>query len=492
MDDSESTNTPPKICTSTDTYHDLDIILGYGIPTIHYLTDSVEKPPCPMNGLDCFDPTNTHHIQWKETVFEQYDKNASYKVFTKPIPISTLPPNVDILHSVLAPSVKPTNILSIWKVGLRHCVNGKPLKGNAQYDPTFAPTVSSLFFRFQLCYSAAHQFRDKPGDCSNAFQCTCEPDISKRIFYCLPPYYLIWWNSRYPTTPLDPSDGPFVLQSSQNIQGTPHAANRWKQNLDQHLTKIEYINNNVDKEFYTHHRNGKLVAMLSSTVNNFYLSSIDKNFENDFFQYMSSVFDITSPANTNEIDFLSLRIRRSDKGTSVDQTNYIYRNILSTYFSPGDTVAVIDTPICAKPTYESELGNRPPIPLSELEEYERKYKGPYNVTIGKLLHIQQWTRPDINYAISRLAVFLKAPTAMAFEALNHLLEYTYHHLHEPIFYPSRRLPPDEIITYNWSSSQQTKYSTFGSFVMYSDSAFANILPHRRSITSLLVEIFHLT
>ena len=113
MDDSESTNIPNKIYTSTDTYQDLDTILGYGIPTIHYLTHSVEKPSRPMNGLDCFDPTNTHHIQWKETIFEQYDKNASYQVFTKPIPISTLPPNVDILHSVLAPSVKPTNIPSI-------------------------------------------------------------------------------------------------------------------------------------------------------------------------------------------------------------------------------------------------------------------------------------------------------------------------------------------------------------------------------------------
>ncbi len=31
-----------------------------------------------------------------------------------------------------------------------------PLKGQAQYEPPFAPRVSQLFFRFQLCYSAAH------------------------------------------------------------------------------------------------------------------------------------------------------------------------------------------------------------------------------------------------------------------------------------------------------------------------------------------------
>ena len=74
-----------------------------------------------------------------------------------------------------------------------------------------------------------------------------------------------------------------------------------------------------------------------------------------------------------------------------------------------------------------------PIPPSELHEYEKQFKGPFNVTVWKLLHVQQWTCPDINYAISRLVVFLKAPTAMAFEALDHLVQYLYHHMHEPFF-----------------------------------------------------------
>ena len=131
--------------------------------------------------------------------------------------------------------------------------------------------------------------------------------------------------------------------------------------------------------------------MLSTTVDDFYLSSIDKQIEDIFFQYKSSVFYITSPSDTIKIDFLSLQIYRSKFGTSLDQTHHIYKNILSGYFEPGHTTKNIDTPIQVDPMFEHDLANSTPSSPEELRHYEDRYKGPYNVTIGKLLHIQQWT-----------------------------------------------------------------------------------------------------
>ena len=157
------------------------------------------------------------------------------------------------------------------------------------------------------------------------------------------------------------------------------------------------------------------------------------------------------------------------KGTSLDKTYHIYKIILSSYFLFDHVARIVDTHICAKSMYETNLANAKPLSTSELQKYEEQYNGPFNVTIGKLLHVQQLTGPDVmNYTISRLAVFLKAPTTMAFEVLNHLMECSYQHISEPIFYPSQPLIPEEIITYNWSLLQQTSYSTFVSFVTYSD------------------------
>ncbi len=104
---------------------------------------------------------------------------------------------------------------------------------------------------------------------------------------------------------------------------------------------------------------------------------------------MSIAFNILSQTNTNEIDFISLQIHRSDKGTSIDQMYHNYKNILSLYFSPCHVTKIVDTPIRANPTNEADLANS--IPLSPIE----------------LHHIEQWTCPGLNYVIS-LINFLKA------------------------------------------------------------------------------------
>ena len=271
------------------------------------------------------------------------------------------------------------------------------------------------------------------------------------------------------------------MQAAQNIQGTPHAGNRWKQNSDRQLTTHGYICNNVDNAFYTYHIQGNLVAMLSTTVDDFLLSFKTDIICDNFFQFMGDAFDITTPEFQYELKFLSLHIYQSEHGISIDQTRYIYTNTLSDWFNNDTDIKRHDNPINAHPTYKYKLSESTPLSPEELEAYENTYHGAYNQTIGKILHIQQWTRPDLNYAISRLAVFSKSPTAIAFQALDHLMSYLHHHMHEPIFYPPKPVGPDKLITYCWSKHQTTTYTTKSTFIYHVDAAFANILPDRRSM-----------
>ena len=69
---------------------------------------------------------------------------------------------------------------------------------------------------------------------------------------------------------------------------------------------------------------------------------------------------------------------------------------------------------------------------------------------------------------------------MVFQAIEHLMLYLSTHLHQPIFYPSKSIGPDEVVTYRWSKDQSSTYSTKSTYVYHTDSAFANILPDRRS------------
>ena len=163
------------------------------------------------------------------------------------------------------------------------------------------------------------------------------------------------------------------MQAAQNIQGTPHAGNRWKKNLDSQLQKHGYTNNNVDKAFYTYHDQTELVAILSTIVDDFLLSFKGPSIRNEFFKFMQDAFDITTPGYRQQFTFLSLRIFQSESGISIDQTQHIYTNILSEWYDNPKITKKHDTPIKAHPTYEHDLAQCPPLTPTELQAYEQKY-----------------------------------------------------------------------------------------------------------------------
>ena len=293
-----------------------------------------------------------------------------------------------------------------------------------------------------------------------------------------------WYNSRYPHDPIDINGGPFVLQAAQLIQGSPHAANRWQENLHAQLTTLGYVRNNIDHSFYTkRNQNNELDAMLSVTVDDFLLSYRNDKIQKEFYDHLSAAFDITTPSTITKLKFLSLTIYQSEYGTSIDQTNHIQSKILAPWFNDGHSPKVTNTSFPTDSSFECDLSQSPPLDDDDLLMYEKRYHGAFNHTIGKLLHIQQWTRYDIHYTVTRLATFTRNPNKQAFIALEHLMRYIHSHLHEPIFYPKRHIAGTEKIDYKFSTKQSQQYSLSLYPTYYSDSSFGNILPTRRSMQS---------
>ena len=186
------------------------------------------------------------------------------------------------------------------------------MRGMKEYGATRASTVQPDTVRFQLAYTTANSFKHRTYDCTNAFQCTFEDDPAKRIYCYLPPYYISWYNSRYSHDPIDRTKGPYILQAAQLIQGSPHAANRWQENLHLQLTNMHYVRNNIDHSFYTKRdQHGDLLAMLSITVDDLLLSYKNDHVEQAFYAHLSQAFDITTPTDTTKLKFLSLTIYQS-------------------------------------------------------------------------------------------------------------------------------------------------------------------------------------
>ena len=136
---------------------------------------------------------------------------------------------------------------------------------------------------------------------------------------------------------------------------------------------------------------------------------------------MTAAFDITTWRNITKFKFLSMTIYQSDNGTCIDQTTHITTKILEQWFNHGHMTKIVNTPYPTDSTFELELSTDIPLDEETMSKYEMRYHGPFNHTIGKVLHIQQWTQQDINFAVTRLAAFTRNPTKTSFQALEHLM-----------------------------------------------------------------------
>ena len=223
--------------------------------------------------------------------------------------------------------------------------------------------------------------------------------------------------------------------------------------------------------------------MLSVTVDDLLLSYKNQAIQQNIYNHLSSAFDITTPSDISKLKFLSLTIYQSSHGTRIDQSHHIQNKILAHWFDQGHLSKKIHFPFPTDSSFELDLSQASPLTGSDLETYEAQYHGAFNHTVRKLLHIQQWTHPDINFAVTLLASFTRAPNKPAFLALEHLMRYLHTHIHEPIFYPHTSTSSSQQIQYMFSLKQSLQYQLPSSPVFFSNSSFGNILPHRCSIQS---------
>ena len=80
----------------------------------------------------------------------------------------------------------------------------------------------------------------------------------------LPPFYTEWFKERYPNIPLD--NGPYCIQSTNSIQVTKDAGNRWYTLLCKVLiTSFKCIRNSVDHSIFRLDINGETVLLEVST-----------------------------------------------------------------------------------------------------------------------------------------------------------------------------------------------------------------------------------
>ena len=134
-------------------------------------------------------------------------------------------------------------------------------------------------------------------------------------------------------------------------------------------------------------------------------------------------------------------------GISYNQTHHIRTSVVDVWLPPTTTERIkgADTPYRTDSQFEKDLSEQLPASQQELLVLEKDYGGKYSALIGQFLHIEQVTRFDLGFAVSRLAQFNAAPNAAAFRGFKRVAQFLATHLHSPIFYPRLKLTMHQTI-----------------------------------------------
>ncbi len=95
-----------RTCHTMTNYQEIRSNFDQMRPVISHLASFQKCPQMYAHIGACLKSAET--VQWKEALFGQYDKNAEANLFTKPIPVLSLPKDTKILRSIIAPNIKPT------------------------------------------------------------------------------------------------------------------------------------------------------------------------------------------------------------------------------------------------------------------------------------------------------------------------------------------------------------------------------------------------
>jgi hypothetical protein len=130
---------------------------------------------------------------WKDALFQNYNKMLHCGAFSAPILLSSVPSNKTILRPRIACRVKDTSIPHQYDLYARTCADGSTQKENIDFTDSYSPVASVNSLRHLLNLAASEGLLISIMDISNAFQNSIIFDATERVYISLPPLYLDWF-----------------------------------------------------------------------------------------------------------------------------------------------------------------------------------------------------------------------------------------------------------------------------------------------------------
>ncbi len=378
------------------------------------------------------------------------------------------------------------------------CVcNGAPnMAGSVTLAQTYAAALDQTGARLFWAKAALDNFIILGADASNAFAEAPAPVAP--LYVRVDQQYRDWYKATFPDEPPIPKDA--VLRVKKALQGHPESPRLWAKLIDSVIRKLNLRPCAHEPNlYYTNNYNGtgKTVLFLRQ-VDDFAIACENSDLARKVISDIDSSMSI-------EVKYLGLISRYN--GVDVTQTRQYIKISNATYIDKillnhlwiqdAKPAGEFPIPMVSDPEYHKKLESADPLAARELSKLQEDLGFSYRQAIGELIYAMVTCRPDISFAVTKLAQYSEKPAKIHFEAVQNVYSYLLATKNDGIIYWRRRprldLPDGDMPklkkdpTYDDSNIKE-RQQTPDELYTAVDSDHASDSTHRRSVSGICIKL----
>ena len=360
---------------------------------------------------------------WKEAIKSEIDSLSQNKTWI----LVDLPPGAKPIGCKWIFKKKLKTDGTIDKYKARLVAKGFTQKHNLDYFDTFAPVTRISSIRVLIALAAIHKLFIHQMDVKTAF---LNGELEEEIYMVQPEGCVVSGQENK------------VCKLIKSLYGLKQAPKQWYEKFDQVLTSNGFSSIEVDKCVYIKIENCDCV-IICLYVDDMLIFGTTLEVVCETKSFLASKFDMKDMGEASVI--LGVKIIR--KGDSIMLTQEHYVEKLLTKYGHSN-VTPVSTPYDANTQLKKNKGE----PVAQRE---------YAQIIGSLLHLMNFSRPDIAYAVCRLSRYTHNPNQEHWAAIDRLMKYLRGTMSYGILYSGFPAVLEGYSDANWISDSDEIKSTSG-------------------------------
>ncbi|KAK2408198.1 hypothetical protein QL285_043729 [Trifolium repens] len=322
---------------------------------------------------------------WQEAINDEMDSLESNKTWH----LVDLPPGCKPIGCkwILKKKLKPDGTVDKYKARL--VAKGFRQRENIDFFDTFSPVTRITSIRVLISIAAIFNLVVHQMDVKTAF---LNGDLEEEIYMEQPEGFVVHGQETK------------VCKLEKSLYGLKQAPRQWHEKFDNLMVSNEFKLNESDKCIY-YKTNGNICTIICLYVDDMLIFGSNLSAVNNVKSLLCNNFDMKDLGEASVI--LGIKITRSDKGISLDQSHYVEKILKKyDYFDRKEA----NTPCDASVKLFKNTG-------------ESIRQSEYASIIGSLRYVTDCTRPDIAYAVGQLCRFTSRPGNEHWQAINRVMRY---------------------------------------------------------------------